>query len=135
MPKTVITFDEIEANLFKARMEELFRQAYEKGVEDGMKRYSYFPVLTNKHLAEILQIAMPTVIKVTSNPTFPRLANIKARYPRDAVFDWIKNNTEYRTFEKRTTLCNLFRCQVLQLSQRFLEYMLTNANFFPKRTR
>lgn len=96
MPKTVITFDELEANLFKARMEELFRRAYEKGVEDGMKRYSYPPVLTNKHLAEILQIAMPTVIKVTSNPTFPRLANIKARYPRDAVFDWIKNNTEYR---------------------------------------
>lgn len=57
MPKTVITFDELEANLFKARMEELFRQAYEKGVEDGMKRYSYPPVLTNKHLAEILQIA------------------------------------------------------------------------------
>ncbi|ANB57463.1 hypothetical protein GFC29_3093 [Anoxybacillus sp. B7M1] len=95
MPRTVITFDELEANLLKARMEELFRQAYEKGVEDGMKRFSYPPVLTNKHIAEILQIAMPTVIKVTSNPTFPRLINIKARYPRDAVFQWIENNTEY----------------------------------------
>jgi hypothetical protein len=95
MPQTLITFDELEANLFKARMEELFRKAYEKGVEDGMKKYSYPPVLTNKHLAEILQIAPPTVIKVTANPSFPRLQTIKARYPRDAVFNWINENTSW----------------------------------------
>jgi hypothetical protein len=93
MPQTMITFDELEANLFKHRLEELFRQAYEKGVEDGMKKYSYPPVLTNKHLAEILQVAPPTVIKITANPTFPRLQTIKARYPRDAVFAWIEANS------------------------------------------
>jgi hypothetical protein len=95
MSHAVITFDELEANLFKARMEEMFRQAYEKGVEDGMKRFAYPPVLTNKHLAEILQIAPPTVIKVTANPSFPRLIGIQARYPRDAVFNWIDTNTKF----------------------------------------
>ncbi|WP_419882758.1 hypothetical protein ACN6MY_03550 [Peribacillus sp. B-H-3] len=93
MPRTSITFDELEANLFQSRMEELFQKAYEKGVEDGMKRFSYPPTLTNKHLAEILQIAPPTVLKVTANPTFPRLQTIKARYPRDQVFEWIKANS------------------------------------------
>jgi len=95
MPQTVITFDEMEANLFKSRMEEMFQRAYEKGVEDGMKRFSYPPVLKNEHLAEILQIAMPTVIKVTRNPSFPRLQNIKGRYPRDLVFEWIEANSTY----------------------------------------
>lgn len=95
MAHTVITFDELEANLFKARMEELFQKAYEKGVEDGMKRFSYPPILKNSHLAEILQIAMPTVIKVTSNPSFPRLKAIKGRYPRDAVFAWINENSTW----------------------------------------
>jgi hypothetical protein len=95
MPRTMITFDELEATLFKSRMEDLFQQAYEKGVEDGMKKYSYPPILRNSHLSEILQIAMPTVIKVTSNPSFPRLSQIKGRYPRDAVFNWIDENTEF----------------------------------------
>lgn len=93
MPQAQITFDEMEATLFKSRMEEMFQSAYEKGVEDGMKRFSYPPVLTNKHLAEIMQIAPPTVIKVTADPTFPRLQKIKARYPRDQVFEWIEANS------------------------------------------
>jgi hypothetical protein len=93
LPRTHITFDELEADLFKARMEDMFRMAYEKGVEDGMKKYSYPPVLTNKDLAEIMQIAPPTVLKVTANPSFPRLQTIKARYPRDAVFEWIEANS------------------------------------------
>jgi DNA invertase Pin-like site-specific DNA recombinase len=95
LPQTLITFDEMEADLFKARMEQLFRQAYEKGVEDGMKKYSYPPTLKREHLVEILQIEMSTVTKVTAHPSFPRLNSIKARYPRDAVFAWIENNTKF----------------------------------------
>jgi predicted DNA-binding transcriptional regulator AlpA len=93
MSQTIITFDELEANLFKDRMEKMFQEAYEKGVEDGMKKFSYPPTLRNHHLADILQIAMPTVNKITASPSFPRLTNIKSRYPRDAVFQWIEQNT------------------------------------------
>ncbi|MGN7403505.1 hypothetical protein ACTHO0_27035 [Cytobacillus praedii] len=93
MTQTLITFDELEANLFQAKMESLFQKAYEQGVKDGMSRFSFPPVLTNKHLAEIMQIAPPTVIKVTADPTFPRLSKIKARYPRDQVFEWIQANS------------------------------------------
>lgn len=95
MPTTTMTFDQLEAEFLKDRLEKLIQTAYEKGVEDGMKRFSYPPVLTNSHLAEILQIAMSTVIKVTSNPSFPRLQNIKGRYPRDLVFEWIDSNSSF----------------------------------------
>lgn len=95
MPKSIITFDEMEANLFMGRMEKLFQQAYEKGVEDGMRKFSYPPILLNTHIAEILQIKMPTVNKITNHPSFPRLNNIRARYPRDQVFAWIEDNTTY----------------------------------------
>lgn len=93
MARSIITFDELEAQLFAVRMEELFRKAYEKGVEDGRTKFSYPPILTNAHLAEILQVKPATVAKVTADPSFPKLKEIRARYPRDEVFEWIKRNT------------------------------------------
>lgn len=95
LPQTTMTFDQLEAEYLKHRLEKLIQSAYERGVEDGIKRFSYPPVLKNSHIAEILQIAMPTVIKVTNHPTFPRLTKIQARYPRDAVFLWIEDNSTY----------------------------------------
>ncbi|KQL17650.1 hypothetical protein [Cytobacillus solani] len=96
--RTTLTFDDLEAEFLKDRLEKLIQEAYEKGVNDAREKYgkySYPPVLRNSHLAEILQIAPPTVIKVTSNPSFPRLQNIKGRYPRDLVFKWIDANSTY----------------------------------------
>jgi hypothetical protein len=93
MPQTLITFDEMEANLFKDRMEKLFQKAYEKGVEDGIKKFSYPPTLRKQHIAEILQIEMPTVNKVTAIPGFPKSTLVKARYPRDLVFKWLEQNS------------------------------------------
>lgn len=95
MAQAMITFDEMEAQLFQHRMEELFQKAYAKGVEDGRTKFSYPPVLTNKHLVEILQVKLPTVNKIVGNPTFPKLKEIRARYPRDEVFLWIDRNTTY----------------------------------------
>ncbi|SDN50811.1 hypothetical protein SAMN04488137_4700 [Fictibacillus solisalsi] len=95
MPQTTMTFDQIETEFLKMRLEKLIQSAYEKGVKDGMGCFSYPPVLRNSHLADILQIAPTTVIKVTSNPSFPRLKNIKGRYPRDLVFEWIQENSTY----------------------------------------
>jgi hypothetical protein len=108
MPQTMITFDELEANLFKSRMEELFRQAYEKGVEDGMKRFSYPPVLTKEHLKEIFQVEPATVNKLVAYPTFPKFNEVRARYPRDRVFEWIDQNS---TWVKQNT--NYFSKEVI----------------------
>lgn len=88
-----LTIKELEEKLLNLKLHDFIQRAYEKGVEDGIKRFSYPQVLTNVHLAEILQIAPSTVIKVTADPTFPRLSKIKARYPRDQVFQWIESNS------------------------------------------
>lgn len=71
----------------------LIKEAYEKGVEDGQKTLGYPMVLRREHLAEILSISLPTVDRLTSNPSFPRLREVQARYPREAVFKWIEENT------------------------------------------
>ena len=89
------TIDDLEMDLFKARMEELFQKAYEKGVQDGMERFSYPPTLKNSDIAKIFQIADSTVVKLTANPSFPRLSKIKGRYPRDLVFEWINENSNW----------------------------------------
>jgi predicted DNA-binding transcriptional regulator AlpA len=93
MVRTLITFEGLEAEVFNSQMEELFKEAYKKGVEDGKNHFSYPPVLTNKNLAEIFQIADSTVTKLTADPSFPRLTKIKGRYPRDKVFEWINRNS------------------------------------------
>ena len=90
-----ITFDELEAQLLSSRLKQLFEQAYEQGVRDGMRRFSYPHVLTKKHLAEIFQVEMPTVTKIVAHPTFPKLKEVRARYPRDLVFKWIEEHSTF----------------------------------------
>ncbi|MEH7214802.1 hypothetical protein V7079_22855 [Priestia megaterium] len=93
MVRTLITFEGLEAEVFNSQMDELFKEAYKKGVEDGKNHFSYPPVLTNKNLVEIFQIADSTVTKLTADPSFPRLSKVKGRYPRDKVFEWINQNS------------------------------------------
>jgi hypothetical protein len=76
-------------------VKELVRQAYELGVEEGRKRYSYPPLLTRKDLAEIFQVQLSTVSNLTNIPDFPKFEHIRARYPRDLVFRWIEENSTY----------------------------------------
>ncbi|MFJ8262689.1 hypothetical protein ACIQ4I_12170 [Rummeliibacillus sp. NPDC094406] len=84
---------ELDEQYLLQRFEILIQQAYEKGIEDGEKRFTYPPVLKREHLKEILSIEYPTVDKLTRDPSFPRLTAVTARYPRDAVFKWIEDNT------------------------------------------
>ena len=75
------------------KFELIIKQAYQKGVADGQAELGYPTVLKKQDLANIFQVAMPTVDKIIKDYTFPRLQGIQARYPRDKVFDWIKENT------------------------------------------
>ncbi|MGE7838037.1 hypothetical protein [Viridibacillus arvi] len=87
------TLQSLEEQFILEKFQILIQQAYENGVKDGQTRFSYPPVLTNAHLAEILQVQPPTVQKIVTEPSFPKLTKIRARYPRDAVFSWIERNT------------------------------------------
>ena len=94
MAKQVATIESLEEQLFQLKLEKAIQKAYEKGIEDGRSKYYYPPVLKKEHLEEILQIKRPTVDKLVADPSFPRLKNVQARYPRDTVFEWIEDNTE-----------------------------------------
>ncbi|QTD41947.1 helix-turn-helix domain-containing protein [Sporosarcina sp. Te-1] len=52
-------------------------------------------MLKKEHLAEIFQVAIPTVEKIIRSEGFPRFKHVAARYPRDEVYEWIKQNTEH----------------------------------------
>lgn len=90
---TPTLLQELDEQYVLHKFEILIQQAYEKGIEDGQKRFIYPPVLKREHLKEILSIEYPTVDKLTRDPSFPRLSAVTARYPRDAVFKWIEENT------------------------------------------
>lgn len=90
---TPTLLQELDEQYLLKKFELLIQQAYEKGIEDGKKRFTYPPVLKREHLKEILSIEYPTVDKLTRNPSFPRLTEVTARYPRDAVFKWIEEHT------------------------------------------
>jgi hypothetical protein len=90
-----IPLDEMANDLVINHIKMLCQQAYEQGVSDAQKRFSLPHTLTKEHLQEIFQIKLPTVNKLVANPTFPRLKDIQARYPRDQVFKWIENNTNW----------------------------------------
>lgn len=87
-----------EMELFELKLAEVVERAYLKGVEDGQAKNAYPPVLKAEHLAEILQVEMPTVRKIVQRKDFPKLIPIRARYPRDEVFKWIeRNSTDFGT--------------------------------------
>lgn len=85
---------QLDETYFVQKLELLVQQAYEQGVAAGQTRFNYPPVLKRSDLANILNIALPTVDNLTRNPSFPKLKEIRGRYPRDAVFKWIEENTE-----------------------------------------
>lgn len=90
-----ISFSELEANILSEKLSTLFQQAYEQGVEDARKKYSFPEILTKDHLVQVFQIEKPTVNKLVALPTFPKLKDVRARYPRDRVFDWINENSTW----------------------------------------
>ncbi|MGI2329693.1 hypothetical protein [Planococcus sp. YIM B11945] len=94
MARQMVTIESLEDQLFQLKLEKAIQKAYEKGIEDGRSKYYYPPVLKKADLVTILQVEMPTVTKLVANPTFPRLKDVKARYPRDEVFKWIEENTD-----------------------------------------
>ncbi len=73
----------------------MIQKAYEQGVKDGQEKYSLPHTLTKEHLAEIFQIKISTVNKLIARPSFPKLKDVQARYPRNQVLAWIEDNSTW----------------------------------------
>lgn len=90
-----IMLEELEAKFLSDRLKIMFRQAYEQGVKDGIEKFSLPPNLTKEQLKYVFQVEMPTVTKIVAHPSFPKLKRVRARYPRDQVFRWIEENSQF----------------------------------------
>lgn len=89
-----LTIDELKAELLAAELKDLFQKSYQQGVKDARLQAELPTILKKQDLARIFQVAIPTVDKIIRMEGFPRFKHVAARYPRDEVFDWIRNNTE-----------------------------------------
>ncbi|MGA3676003.1 hypothetical protein [Lysinibacillus agricola] len=85
--------DSLEFELFQQKLELVIEKAYLKGVQDGQKKYNYEPVLTKKDLMKIFQSSAATINRLVLRKGFPKLTTLAGKYPRDEVFEWIKNNS------------------------------------------
>ncbi|QVY60969.1 hypothetical protein [Cytobacillus gottheilii] len=95
MPSINIPLSEMANEVVVDHIKLLCQQAYEQGVEDARKKFSFPEVLTKEHLVEIFQVEKSTVNKIVAIPTFPKLKDVRARYPREQVFSWITNNSTW----------------------------------------
>lgn len=92
-----VSIDELKAKLLEENLKDLFIEAYEQGLKDGQEKYSYPDLLTKKDLVKIFQVKEPTVNKIIAIQGFPKSKFVTARYPRDEVFKWIRDNSELAT--------------------------------------
>lgn len=89
-----ITLESLEAKLLEENLKKMFRQAYEQGLADAQKKESLPYHLTKKHLAELCQVSLATVENIIRMDGFPKSTVAQARYPRDAVLQWMNENIE-----------------------------------------
>ncbi|MGN7183732.1 hypothetical protein [Cytobacillus kochii] len=90
-----IPLSEIANDVVVDHIKLLCQQAYELGVEDARRKFSFPEVLTKDHLAEIFQVEKSTVNRIVSLPAFPKLKDVRARYPREQVISWILKNSTW----------------------------------------
>ncbi|MCJ8008937.1 hypothetical protein ACFFF5_21215 [Lederbergia wuyishanensis] len=90
-----ISLDELKANLLSESLKEMFQQAYEQGLNDAKEQQALPTLLKKKDLADLFQVALPTVENIIRMEGFPKSKVVQARYPRDEVFIWINKNIEY----------------------------------------
>ncbi|WP_431811899.1 hypothetical protein [Lysinibacillus sp. FW12] len=96
-----LTIEELREALINAELAEMFNQAYKQGVEDGREiekskfENSLPSNLKKEHVAQIFQCELPTVEKIIRMDGFPKCHALKARYPRDKVFEWREKNVMY----------------------------------------
>lgn len=87
----------IQVNLDFAndQFREVLQQEIQKAVTEVVAKEQYPPLLTRKDLEEIFQVESTAINKLVNMKSFPKFEMIRARYPRDQVMEWIKQNSSW----------------------------------------
>lgn len=78
---------------FQAEVREVVKLAYQNGMADSQTEKLLPYLLTKKDLAMLFQVEESTVNKIVARPGFPKSKFVTARYPREEVLKWVKQNS------------------------------------------
>ncbi|MBC1499358.1 hypothetical protein HB943_01995 [Listeria weihenstephanensis] len=81
-----------DQNILSELLAQVAEKAYVHGVEDAKKYYQYPQALKQKDIEEMYQIGPAKVSILVRRRDFPKIELIRARYPRDEVIEFMKNN-------------------------------------------
>lgn len=91
-----ITLKELEAKLLEERLKDLFKRAYEMGVEDARKKYELPPLLSRKQFMDLVGVADTKCAELFNRSDFPVIREFgHPKVPTALLFDWIYKNTEW----------------------------------------
>lgn len=81
-----------DQNILSELLVQVAEKAYVRGVEDAKKYYQYPEALKTTDIEKMYQIKSAKVSELVRRKDFPKIKLIRARYPRDEVIEFMKNN-------------------------------------------
>lgn len=94
-----VTLDEFLAKHMELKLEDMFRKAYEQGVEDARKKYDLPQLMTRKQFMEFANIGEAKCAELFNRHDFPLTREFgHPRVPTPLLFDWIAENTDWVRF-------------------------------------
>ncbi|MBC2077638.1 hypothetical protein HCA99_00255 [Listeria booriae] len=81
-----------DRNILSELLTQVAERAYIRGVEDAKKYYQYPEALKSTDIEKMYQIKSAKVSDLVRREDFPKIELIRARYPRDEVIEFMKNN-------------------------------------------
>ncbi|GKV70233.1 hypothetical protein NCCP2716_27310 [Sporosarcina sp. NCCP-2716] len=94
-----VTLDEFLAGHMQLKLEAMFQQAYEQGVQDARTQYELPQLMTRKQFMEFANISEPKCAELFRRADFPLTREFgHPRVPTRLLFEWIAENTEWVRF-------------------------------------
>ncbi|WP_079708119.1 hypothetical protein [Paraliobacillus ryukyuensis] len=96
-----IQLDELEREELVGSLQVMFREAYDRGLADGIEKASMPHHMRKKDVAEYFQVSLATVENIIRMDGFPRSEVVSARYPTNQVIKWANENVHALYMHKR----------------------------------
>lgn len=91
-----ITLDALKAKLLEEELKDMFRQAYDQGVNDARMKYELPLLLTRRQFMEFANISGAKCAELFNRQDFPVNREFgHPRVPTKLLFEWIEGHTEW----------------------------------------
>ena len=91
-----ISLDELKAKLLEEELKDMFKQAYEQGINDARMKYELPLLLTRRQFMEFASISEAKCAQLFNRQDFPVNREFgHPRVPTQLLFEWIEGHTEW----------------------------------------